>query len=174
MNRRNRYEAVMKAGLRLKDCTQDDLLTNLLTNAGGFIVDMGTGGVDLITAGVIKVVSGSPSSYTSRGIKLDNGQKIEADAIVWCTGYEKDVRTELPHILGRGWEKIALKLEPTMGVDAEGEVRGLWKRLPGIDGFWVMGGGTAQHRWYSKMIGLQVKGMLEGVLPEAFRGERVG
>lgn len=146
-------------------------MTNLLSNAGGFLVDMGTGGVDLITSGVVRVVPGSPVSYTADGLVLDSGSHVDAEAIVWCTGYEKDVRRELPGILGPGWEDIARRLEPTMGVDVEGEVRGMWKRPPGLSSIWVQGGGTAQHRWYSKMVALQVKGMLEGVLPDVFRDD---
>lgn len=166
---RDRYKAVIEAGFRIKDCTQDDLLNLLFANAGKFLVDMGTGGFDLIASGVVKVVPGSPVAYTREGLQLDSGIRVEGDAIVWCTGYNTDIREELEMTLGDGWRKIAARLEATMGVDAEGELRGLYKRFERQDRLWVIAGGTAQHRWYSRMIALQVQGVLEGVLPDACR-----
>jgi hypothetical protein len=44
----------------------------------------------------------------------------------------------------------------------------MFKRQSKLKNFWVMGGGAAHHRWYSKALSLQIKGALEGVLPEAY------
>ncbi|KAH6695149.1 hypothetical protein F5X68DRAFT_243654 [Plectosphaerella plurivora] len=165
----NRYKAAIEAGFRVKDCTQTDLLGLLLTSAGRFMVDMERGAMDLIASGVVKVVPGSPAAHTSSGLQIDDGRCVEGDAIVWCTGYNTDAREELAGILGDGWEKIAAKLEATMGLDVEGELRGMYKRIERQERLWILGGGTAQHRWYSRMIALQVQGVLEGILPDAFR-----
>ncbi|KAL4790051.1 monooxygenase [Aspergillus venezuelensis] len=71
------------------------------------------------------------------------------------------------HILSP--QEIALRLDATWGVDAEGEVRGMWKRHANIDNFWIMGGHTQFHRWHSRTLALQIKAALEGILPPAYR-----
>jgi hypothetical protein len=68
-----------------------------------------------------------------------------------------------------GAEAIQNNMDASWGVDAEGEVRGLWKRHQKVDNFWIFAGGAAQHRYYSKVIALQIKGALEGILHEAYR-----
>jgi hypothetical protein len=152
------------------NCTQSDLVAHLFERCGGHFVDIGTG-IELLTTKKVGIKSGvSPVSYTARGLKFSDGSMLNADAIIWCTGYgDVDVRHSITDILGHGAEAIGKKMDATWGVDAEGEIRGLWKRHANVDNFWIMGGGTAQHRWYSKVMALQIKGALEGILPEAYR-----
>ncbi|OHE93551.1 hypothetical protein CORC01_11148 [Colletotrichum orchidophilum] len=166
----DRYNEARKAGLRVQDSLTGDLLINLIDRCGGHFVDMGTG-MDLITTKKVGVRSGVvPTSYTANGLVLSDGTRLEADAIVWCIGFGNiDGRKNLPDTLGAGAEDIARRLEPTWGADAQGEIRGLWKRHPDVDNLWIFAGGTAQHRWFSKVIALQVKGVLEGILPDAYR-----
>ncbi|KAK2055329.1 FAD/NAD(P)-binding domain-containing protein [Colletotrichum caudatum] len=166
----HRYDEVRKAGLRVRDSSTGDLIVNLLDRCGGHFVDMGDG-IDLIANKEVGIRSGVvPEAYTPEGLLLSDGSALETDAVVWCTGFgSTDGRTHLPDALGAGHEAIAGKLEPTWGVDAEGEVRGLWKRQTGVDNLWMFAGGTAQHRWFSKVIAQQIKGVLEGILPEAYR-----
>jgi hypothetical protein len=68
-----------------------------------------------------------------------------------------------------GPRDIAERLESTWGVDAEGEIRGMWKRHPRLENYWITGGYTQQHRWHSKTLALQIKAALEGILPPAYR-----
>ncbi|KAH6683794.1 hypothetical protein EV126DRAFT_446694 [Verticillium dahliae] len=158
------------AGFKAVDSTKADLIDHLHSRAGGFVVDMGTGGVDLIVSGTAKVRSGvTPVSYTSSGLRLSDGTLMEGDSLVWCTGFETDTRKELGAVLGEGADAVASKMDAMLGVDGEGELRGLWKRHGGVDGLWVLSGGAGQHRWYSNVVGLQVKGWLEGILPDAYR-----
>ncbi|RNJ58592.1 hypothetical protein D7B24_004463 [Verticillium nonalfalfae] len=158
------------AGFRAVDSKKEDLIDHLHSRAGGFVVDMGTGGVDLIVRGTAKVRSGvTPVSYTSTGLRLSDGTLMEGDSLVWCTGFETDTRKELVAVLGEGADVVASKMDAMLGVDGEGELRGLWKRHGGVDGLWVLSGGAGQHRWYSNVVGLQVKGWLEGILPDAYR-----
>ncbi|KAF9878859.1 flavin-containing monooxygenase [Colletotrichum karsti] len=166
----NRYDAVQKAGLRVQDSLSGDLIINLIDRCGGHFVDMGRG-IELITTGEVGIRSGAvPSAYTSDGLILSDGSELKTDAIVWCTGFGNlDVRKSLPGILGEGSDRFASRMESTWGVDAEGEIRGLWKRQADVDNMWVFAGGTGQHRWFSKVIALQIKGVLEGILPEAYR-----
>lgn len=130
---------------------------------------MGTG-VELLATKKVGIKSGiSPASYTVNGLKFNDGSTLNADAIIWCTGFKStDVRHSLSEILGDGAEAIQNKMDGTWGVDAEGEVRGLWKRHIGVDNFWVFAGGAHQHRWYSKVLALQIKGALENILPKPY------
>ncbi|KXH33811.1 hypothetical protein CSIM01_12064 [Colletotrichum simmondsii] len=166
----DRYVEARRAGFRVQDSLTGDLLVNLIDRCGGHFVDMGSG-MELITTKRVGVRSGVvPKSYTDNGLVLSDGSNLQADAIVWCIGFGNvDGRKNLPDTLGIGAEDIARRLEPTWGVDAQGEIRGLWKRHPGVDNLWIFAGGTAQHRWFSKVIALQIKGVLEGILPEAYR-----
>lgn len=68
-----------------------------------------------------------------------------------------------------GAREIASRLDGTWGIDEEGEIRGMWKRHSRMDNFWIMGGFTSQHRWFSRTLALQIKAKLEGVLPPAYR-----
>ncbi|KXH61080.1 hypothetical protein CNYM01_13113 [Colletotrichum nymphaeae SA-01] len=166
----DRYAEARRAGLRVQDSLTGDLLVNLIDRCGGHFVDMGSG-IELITTKKVGIRSGVvPKSYTSNGLVLSDDSTLEADAVVWCIGFGNvDGRKNLPDTLGIGAEDIARRLEPTWGVDAQGEIRGLWKRHPGVDNLWMFAGGTAQHRWFSKVIALQIKGILEGILPDAYR-----
>lgn len=66
----------------------------------------------------------SPTSYTSAGLLLSDGSSIDADVIVWATGFESNVRREVLDWFG---ESVAEKVEDYWGVDAEGELRGAFK-----------------------------------------------
>jgi hypothetical protein len=125
----------------------------------------------LIADGKVGVKSGvSPASYTSTGLKFSDGSSLSADCIIWCTGYaDKNVREVASSILGEGGADIASKMDATWQLDCEGEVRGLWKRQLNIDNFWLFGGFTSQHRYYSRFLAIQIKAALAGKLPPAYR-----
>ncbi|KAH8646369.1 hypothetical protein BGZ60DRAFT_465011 [Tricladium varicosporioides] len=166
----DRYSDLAKAGFQVTNCTQSDLVAHLVDRCGGHFVDIGTG-IELLATRKVAIKSGFvPVSYTTGGIELSDGSILEADAIIWCTGFkDKDVRQSITDILGDGSEAIQNKMEATWGVDTEGEIRGLWRRHANVDNFWVFSGGAAQHRWYSRVIALQIKGALQRILPEAYR-----
>jgi hypothetical protein len=157
------------------DSTQADLLDYLIHRCGGHFVDIGSG-AELLATKKVGVRSGvSPVSYTSTGLQLSDGSTLDADAIIWCTGFKDvDLRQSISEMLGDGAEVIRSKMDATWGVDAEGEIRGMWKRHEKVDNFWIFSGGTAQHRYYSKIVAMQLKGALEGVLYEAYRGLPTG
>ncbi|PQE06767.1 flavin-containing monooxygenase protein [Rutstroemia sp. NJR-2017a BBW] len=166
----NRYAELTKAGFQVLDSTQADLLDHLVDRCGGHFVDIGSG-VELLATKKVDVKAGVyPVSYTTNGVKLSDGSTVDADAIIWCTGFKDvDIRQDISEMLGDGAEAIRSKMDATWGVDSEGEIRGLWKRHEKVDNFWIFAGGTAQHRYYSKVVALQLKGALEGVLYEAYR-----
>ncbi|TQB67870.1 hypothetical protein MPDQ_004495 [Monascus purpureus] len=181
----DRYAALEAAGFPVVDSSHPDsaLMHNLLERAGGHYVD--TGATKLFEegkAGVKALVE--PVAYTETGLRFSDGSTLDADVIIWCTGFaDKDVRSTAAEILGGGSaaanddknarllgpSEIAARLDATWGIDAEGEIRGMWKRHLRLDNYWVAGGFTQQHRWHSKTLALQIKAELEGVLPPAYR-----
>jgi putative flavoprotein involved in K+ transport len=63
-------------------------------------------------------------------------------------------------------DEVAARVGPVWGLDAEGEVRAMWRRT-GQPGLWIMGGSLQQCRPYSKYLALQIKGCQEGLIPPA-------
>ncbi|KAL8366311.1 hypothetical protein RB595_004873 [Gaeumannomyces hyphopodioides] len=182
----DRYRALAATGFPVLDSADKDacLLHNILERGGGHYVDMGT--TRLIADGKVGVKAGvAPVAYTEHGLRFSDGSTIEADAVVWCTGFrDKDVRQVLLDVLGSepeqggpgrlGPRDVLARMDATWGVDAEGEVRGVWKRHLGLErdggvNYWVTGGHTQFHRYHSTTIVLQIKAELEGLLPEAYR-----
>lgn len=168
-----RYSKLAAAGFPVLDSANPEcaLASNLLERAGGHYVDVG--GTQLIADGKAAVKAGvEPVAFTETGVRFADGSEVQADAVVWCTGFrDKNVRDVAAEVLGGGEleRAIAARLDATWGVDAEGEIRGMWKRHARVENFWVMGGFTQQHRWHSATLALQIKAALEGVLPEAYR-----
>ncbi|CAI7648612.1 unnamed protein product [Penicillium pancosmium] len=177
----NRYEALKAAGFPALDSSDPSqaLMYNLLERAGGHCVDVG--GTKLIEDGKVAVKANvEPVAYTPTGLQFSDGSVIESDAIVWCTGFaDGDLLQTGAEILGAGAskvkdkkilgpEEIVARLEVTWGVDAEGEIRGMWKRNPRLNNFWVMGGYTQLQRWHSQTLALQIKATLENILPPAY------
>ena len=50
----------------------------------------------------------APVAYTARGLKFSDGQEVEADVIVFATGFEKDTTESAAKIVG---EEIASQLD---------------------------------------------------------------
>lgn len=128
-----------------------------------------------------------PVGFTSSGIRLSDGSTLEADAVVWCTGFaDRDVRSTAKEILGGtapegddddgdgkegllGPGDIVARLDATWGADAEGEVRGVWKRHLRVDNYWVIGGVMQHQRWWPWPLAQQIRMPLDGDLPPAYR-----
>ncbi|KAK3985477.1 putative indole-3-pyruvate monooxygenase YUCCA4 [Cladorrhinum sp. PSN332] len=181
----DRYTPLREKGFPVWDMTHPEanLLHNLNERGGGHYVDIG--GTKVIVEGGerVKLKAGVEiAGWTERGLKFEDGTAEEADAVVWCTGFmDKNGRDVAVEVLGGplqqkeeeegvlGPEEIAERLDDTWGVDKEGEIRGMWKRQLRMENFWSMGGHTQHHRYYSKMLALQIKAELEGVLPPAYR-----
>ncbi|KAF5018331.1 hypothetical protein F66182_9692 [Fusarium sp. NRRL 66182] len=162
----DRYKPLGAAGFPVLDSTDKDctLMHNLVERAGGHDVD--TGATRLIAEGMAGVKTNvEPLAFTESGLRFSDDSTLDADAIVWCTGFrDRDVRQVAARILGAGQssdrgegmapEEIAARMDATWGLDAEGEIRGMWKRHLHLDNFWIMGGYTQQHRWHSSTLAL--------------------
>ncbi|RSL91070.1 hypothetical protein CEP52_014371 [Fusarium oligoseptatum] len=176
-----RYAALAAASFPVLDSADPSqaLYSNLVEKAGGHYVDIGT--TDLIAKGKVGIQAGvEPVAFTETGLRFSDDSTVDVDAVVWCTGFaDLNARTITADVLGGdikaadkdllGPRDIAERLESTWGVDAEGEIRGMWKRHPRLENYWITGGYTQQHRWHSKTLALQIKAALEGILPPAYR-----
>ncbi|KAL6360822.1 hypothetical protein LRP88_06530 [Fusarium phalaenopsidis] len=183
----DRYAALAAAGFPVLDSADPSqaLYSNLVEKAGGHYVDVGT--TDLIAERKVGIKAGvEPVAFTETGLRFSDDSTVDADAIVWCTGFaDLKARDITAEVLGGeldreikankdllGPRDIAERLESTWGVDAEGEIRGMWKRHPRLENYWITGGYTQQHRWHSRTLALQIKAALEGILPPAYRDTR--
>ncbi|KAJ5734093.1 hypothetical protein N7493_002879 [Penicillium malachiteum] len=180
----NRYKALSEAGFPVYDTSQGGDLIHHLLEIGGGHYDEIDDGTQLIISGVIAVKAHvQPAEFTSTGLKFSNESTLDADAIIWCTGFEDNDREMTVNTLSGnpflrsedGGEKmlgpgdIALLRDELWGRDIEGELRGMWKRHLRVSNFWATGGGASHHRYYSWYLALQIKAALEGFLPVAYR-----
>ena len=65
------------------------------------------------------------TNYTETGVEFSDGSKLDADAIVFCTGFTNEVRNEAMKFVG---PEIGEKLDDYWRLDSEGELRGAYKK----------------------------------------------
>ena len=142
------------------------LVIKYFQRGGGYYIDVGAS--QLIIDGKIKVKQGQElAQILPDGIEFADGSKLEADEIVFATGYQ-NMRTEARTIFG---DEVADRVGDVWGLNAEGEFRTMWQNS-GHPGFWFMGGNLAITRYYSRILALQIKAIEEGLLDNASRSER--
>ncbi|KAK3313214.1 dimethylaniline monooxygenase (N-oxide forming) [Apodospora peruviana] len=152
------HSGLAKAGFGLDNGVDGGgLFIKYFQRGGGYYIDVGTS--QLIIDGKIKVKHGQEVTVvTERGLKFADGTELEADEVVFATGYE-NMRTQARAILG---DELADRVGDIWGWDDEGEFRGIW-RDSGHPGFWFHGGNLALCRYYSRILALQIKAKLEGL-----------
>jgi NADPH-dependent glutamate synthase beta subunit-like oxidoreductase len=124
--------------------------------AGGFYLDSGTSA--LIASGAIKIKQGQEvSHFTPTSVVFTDGAAIEADEVVFATGYANG-RTRTRKVFG---DEVADHIQPIWGFDEQGEIRGIWRRS-GQEGFWVAAGSIWLSRYYSRLLVLQIKMVKRG------------
>lgn len=124
---------------------------------GGYYIDVGCS--QLIIDGEIKIKQGQEiTEILPRGLRFADGSELEADEIIFATGYQ-NMRTEARNIFG---DEVADRIGDVWGFDEEGEFRTMWRRS-GHPGFWFMGGNLAICRYFSKILALQIKAVEEGI-----------
>ncbi|KAI0271306.1 FAD/NAD(P)-binding domain-containing protein [Gloeopeniophorella convolvens] len=130
------------------------------SKASGYYFDVGAS--QLIIDGKIKLKNDSQiSRFTRKGLEFENGSTLDADAVVFATGYG-DARDPLRKVLG---PETGARLKTIWGLDAEGEIRGAWRDM-GIPRLWVMMGNLALCRFHSTHLALQIKAIEEGLFDE--------
>jgi cation diffusion facilitator CzcD-associated flavoprotein CzcO len=151
-------DGLHKAGFGLDKGPMDSgLLMKYFQRGGGYYIDVGAS--QLIIDGKIKIKQGQEiSQILPNGIEFADGDKLEADEIVFATGYQ-NMRTQARKIFG---DEVADRVNDVWGFNEEGEFRTMWQRS-GHPGLWFMGGNLALSRYYSRILALQIKAIEEGL-----------
>ncbi|MEM7644365.1 MAG: NAD(P)/FAD-dependent oxidoreductase [Pseudomonadota bacterium] len=162
----NFYAGLEKAGFKL-DWGDDDsgLFMKYLRRGSGYYIDVGAS--QLIIDGEIKLAHGKVSEVFEDGLILDDGTKLEADLIVYATGYGS-MNGWAADLIG---QDVADKVGKCWGLGSdttkdpgpwEGEQRNMWKptQQPGL---WFHGGNLHQSRHYSLYLALQLKARQVGL-----------
>ncbi|MDP9884375.1 putative flavoprotein involved in K+ transport [Sinomonas atrocyanea] len=160
------YAGLEQAGFQL-DFGDDDsgLFLKYLRRGSGYYIDIGAS--ELIAKGAIRLASGQIDHLTEDAVVLDDGTRLEADAVVYATGYGSM----------NGWaarlisQDVADKVGKCWGLGSgttkdpgpwQGELRNMWKPTQ-QENLWFHGGNLHQSRHYSKYLALQLKARLEGL-----------
>lgn len=160
---RTRRDSEILAGLQRVGFRLDQgpdgggLFVKYMQRGGGYYIDVGAS--RLVAEGKVKLAQGSEvAEVLPRGLRLADGTELEADEVVFATGY-LNMRRAAREAFG---DEVADRVGDVWGFDEEGEVRGLWRRS-GHPGFWFHGGNLAMCRYFSRILALQIKADLEGL-----------
>jgi cation diffusion facilitator CzcD-associated flavoprotein CzcO len=152
------HDGLRAAGFQLDSGPMNSgLLIKYFQRGGGYYIDVGAS--QLIIDGKIKVKQGQEiAQILPNGIEFADGDKLEADEIVFATGYQ-NMRTQARKIFG---DEVADRVNDVWGFNEEGEFRTMWQKS-GHPGLWFMGGNLALSRFYSRILALQIKAIEEGI-----------
>jgi len=160
------YDGLEKAGFWL-DWGDDDsgLFMKYLRRGSGYYIDIGAS--QLIIDGEIKLRRGQVVEVDETGVILDDGTHLEADVIIYATGYNSMngwvadlMGQEMADTLGKVW---GLGSDTTKDPGPwEGEQRNMWKPTQ-VPNLWMHGGNLHQSRHYSQFLSLQIKARMEGI-----------
>ena len=118
----DRYKDLDTAGFPVYDSLDPRaaLVANLLEDGGGHYVD--TGAIALIAERKVSIKANvEPTAFTATSLQFSDGSLLDADAVIWCTGYsDKNARDTASEIF-----KTEMDVDATWGVDEEGEIRGM-------------------------------------------------
>jgi cation diffusion facilitator CzcD-associated flavoprotein CzcO len=120
-----RFEALEKQGFKTIKAKDFDLYHCLLERFGSHYIDVGVS--KKIADGLIKVKSDAAiTKFTEKGLAFNDGSALEADIIVFATGYQGNMKLLAAPLLEA---EVANKLHDYWHVDDEGEIRGAWKPI---------------------------------------------
>ncbi|MEP1585911.1 MAG: NAD(P)/FAD-dependent oxidoreductase [Tateyamaria sp.] len=160
------YDGLEKAGFWL-DWGDDEsgLFMKYLRRGSGYYIDVGAS--QLIIDGEVKLKRGQVTALDETGVVLDDGTHLDADLVVYATGYNSMngwvsdlIGQETADQLGKVW---GLGSDTTKDPGPwEGEQRNMWKPTQ-ISNLWMHGGNLHQSRHYSQFLSLQIKARMEGI-----------
>jgi len=113
-----RFDALERVGFKTQ--RYGSIMHHIYERLGGHYLDVGVSAK--IAQGLIKIKSDSlPARFTERGLQFHDGSVLDADIIVFATGFEADMRLAVERVLG---STIAARLKPFWELDEEGELTG--------------------------------------------------
>ncbi|MBM7069302.1 NAD(P)/FAD-dependent oxidoreductase [Actibacterium sp. 188UL27-1] len=160
------YAGLEKAGFQLDwGADGSGLFMKYLRRGSGYYIDIGAS--QLVIDGEIKLAHGQVTEVVEDGLVLEDGTKLEADVIIYATGYGSMngwvadlVGQDVADAVGKCWG---------LGSDTpkdpgpwEGEQRNMWKPTQ-QEALWFHGGNLHQSRHYSQFLSLQIKARMEGI-----------
>ncbi|MFF3036983.1 NAD(P)/FAD-dependent oxidoreductase [Arthrobacter citreus] len=160
------YDQLREAGFNL-DFGEDGsgLFLKYLRRGSGYYIDVGAS--QLMIDGRVKLKQGQVSKLTGNGAVLDDGTELDADVIIYATGYGSMnnwladlISPEVADQVGKCWGYgSGTTKDPGPW---EGELRNMWKPT-NVDNLWIHGGNLHQSRHYSIFLALQLKARMEGL-----------
>jgi putative flavoprotein involved in K+ transport len=160
------YDRLEKAGFD-HDWGDDGsgLFMKYLRRGSGYYIDVGS--ADLVANGDVHLAKGQVDHLTEHSVVLADGTELEADLVVYATGYGSMngwvadlISPEVADRVGKVWG---------LGSDTakdpgpwEGEERNMWKPTQ-VPALWMHGGNLHQSRHYSLYLALQLKARAEGI-----------
>jgi putative flavoprotein involved in K+ transport len=160
------YAGLEKAGFWLDwGADGSGLFMKYLRRGSGYYIDIGAS--QLIIDGEIKLAHGNVREIVEDGVVLEDGTKLEADVIVYATGYGS-MNGWAADLIG---QDVADKVGKCWGLGSDtpkdpgpwvGEQRNMWKPTQ-QEALWFHGGNLHQSRHYSQFLSLQLKARMEGI-----------
>ena len=160
------YAGLEKAGFWLDwGADGSGLFMKYLRRGSGYYIDVGAS--QLIIDGKIKLAHGNVKEIVADGVVLEDGTKLEADVIVYATGYGS-MNGWAADLIGKD---TADKVGKCWGLGSDtpkdpgpwvGEQRNMWKPTK-QEALWFHGGNLHQSRHYSQFLSLQLKARMEGI-----------
>ncbi|KAK0117991.1 hypothetical protein ONS95_012302 [Cadophora gregata] len=145
-----RFDALERAGFKLD--RWGSIQQCLYARAGGHYIDVG--GSEMIAKGLIRMKSDAlPCRYLKNGLEFNDGTHLNADVIVFATGFDVNMRYLVKEIFG---DDVAELMGDYWGLDREGELKGAFRPC-GHPAMWYHGGTIGHARYYSRFLALQIK-----------------
>lgn len=153
------FDNLRKGGVKLNmGPAGEGQLLMVWQRCGGYWVDKG--GAELIAAGEVKVKQGTPPvAFTEAGLQFADGTLLEADSVIFATGYT-NIRETARKIFG---EEAIGRTGDVYDLDEEGELKGSF-RPTGHPGLWFGTGDIVTGRTMSKQLILQLKAIELGLM----------
>ncbi|KRR17643.1 flavin-containing monooxygenase [Bradyrhizobium retamae] len=132
-------------------------LLSVYERRGGYYIDVGASQY-LIDGRIQLVRAEAIAKYGPDGAELKDGGRIEADIIVFATGYHGS-EVEIEKYFGA---EVARKVGQIWGYGEDGEIRNAW-RPTSQRGLWLQLGAISASRNHSKYLALGIKAELLGL-----------
>ncbi|MCB2053856.1 MAG: NAD(P)/FAD-dependent oxidoreductase [Geminicoccaceae bacterium] len=161
------YERLAASGFAFDFGVDDSgLMMKAHRTGSGYYIDVGAS--QLIIDGAIGVKNDAGiERLEARAVRFTDGEEIEADAVICCTGYHSMHET-VALIVSR---EAADRVGPCWGLGSgvpgdpgpwQRELRNMWKPTA-HEALWFHGGNLALSRYYSTFLALQLAARMHGI-----------
>ncbi|KAH8660338.1 hypothetical protein BX600DRAFT_438549 [Xylariales sp. PMI_506] len=161
-NDRVMMDGLEKAGMLLRrDPKKGSLLDHQAVKGGSLYIDQGANNMIIDGRIKVEVCEGGVREFYEQGVTLTNGKNLDADVVIFATGYEK-AGPVIRKLVG---EDMFEKMGGFGALDDEQERKGWWCPTP-VSNLWVMTGNFMWCRQYSQVIALQIGAIEKRLVPK--------